>query len=79
VWKNEAREAVRARCGLPCATGGVPKAKCPEGTPSQGLISLCSWDCEIYGTRAVCYAGTVIDVVNADRVVSLGRCSGGTN
>ncbi len=64
VWKSETREAVLARCGEPCGTGGVPKAGCPDELAKlqPGPVALCSWDCDLYGKVWVCYCGRVMDV-----------------
>lgn len=77
VWTNDTKEAVLARCGEPCGTGGVPKARCPEElAKEQGFIALCSWDCDLYGKVWVCYCGKVMDVGADVSVVPFGdSCS----
>jgi hypothetical protein len=63
VRMGESRAAVMAHCGDPCGHGSLPKAECPDGQEqSPGMISFCSWDCDLYGDRWVCYSGVVMDV-----------------
>jgi hypothetical protein len=66
VRLGEAREAVRSRCGPPCFSGVRPKGPC---RPDQSFFSteLCSNDCDVYGTVAIC----TVHSLPTDPVVSV--------
>jgi hypothetical protein len=79
VKAGDQRDAVQGRCGLPCATGAVPKAECPDFSGQravQGMFAMCSWGCDIYGGDAVCFYGNrVVSVERSSSVLSDGRCA----
>lgn len=75
VRRGDSEAAVRARCGDPCGRGAVPKSGDCPGMPSQGALTLCSHDCDIYGDQAVCYlAASVVEVQPRAEVLLVEPC-----
>ena len=64
---GEMQRTIRARCGEPCARGGAEKQACPDG----GHMTACWWECDIYGSKAVCYVDEVVMGIRAASEVAI--------